>query len=683
MTFKITRNFTASFFASVLTVLVVVATPVRAQWTEVAPGVTPAPQQHVGALRFRDGVAWAGTNGLFISTDTGVTWNSVSSFQIDYSISDIAIYDSLHVLVSTYGAFGGDGLFLTTDGGQTWTNFFNGTSFSQVAFNGSPSVLHAVESITGGNPLTVFVTSLDGGATWNQANTTQNASTGSLCFAIAQDKTIYAQSYNEPEGWINISTDLGQTWSGNSNFTDGDCETLAVDSCNTMRLYFVNENVAQNQQTQNQQSKIDLSNDAGANWETPTKYDYTEDFYSGSLASTANVLYVGTVQGAGNGIGVERSTDTGTTWQNIGGPNEEFDTRTIAAVNDSTILVLDEFGNVWRTLNSGGFPIHIPSKFSASPATLFATDTISCDSITRTVSFASGGCTSVAVIGDSVIGANAASYKVISLTNDSALVTLYGVTEGDQDAQLVLSLDNGSTDTVYLAGYVNTAPSILSFVTEPNIHTDTLGGTISVPITIDGLDHPENVELVLNYTGTVQYLGSFSPTGVKLDVEGEQWPGHSELQIVGASSGIIAGYANFNVFNDSTPTATATFDSLTVLSPTTLCEYSLPTPVTSTMTTISGCGITMLSRLIYLGQTPTFSIEPNPTTGNVWISSSDDLGTATIAVYDMLGTLRSELVTNVQKENPIQLTLPDAGGVYTILLNTSAGMRSLRVVNQR
>ncbi len=91
----------------------------------------------------------------------------------------------------------------------------------------------------------------------------------------------------------------------------------------------------------------------------------------------------------------------------------------------------------------------------------------------------------------------------------------------------------------------------------------------------------------------------------------------------------------------------------------------------------------MLSKLIYLGQTPTFSIEPNPTTGNVWISSSDDLGEATITVYDMLGTLRSEIVTNVQKANPVQLMLPDADGVYTILLNSSAGMRSLRVVHQR
>ncbi len=432
-----------SFFAAVLTMLAVAAPSLRAQWKEIALNVTLPPSQHVGALRFRDGVAWAGTTSLFVSTDTGVTWNLVPSFQINSGISDIAIYDSHNILVSTFaenqfGSGSGGGLFLTTDGGQTWKNFFPGTNFSQVAFNGSSSVLHAVES-----DASIFVTSLDGGATWNQANTTQSSTIGSLCFGIAQDKTIYAQSYNlgqREQGWVNTSTDLGQTWSGNSNLTDGDCETLAVDSCNNLRLYFVNENVAQNAQTGNYQSKIDLTNNAGTTWQTTSSYN--ADFYSGSLASTANVLYVGTVQGAGKGIGVERSTDFGGTWQNIGGPMEYYDTRTLAAVNNNIVLALDENGSIWRTVNKGG------------DASLFVADTISCDSITRSVAFIGNGCPPQSPPTISIIGANAASFKVTKVSNDSVSVTLYGVTDGEQHAELVISLDNGSSDTILLAGYV-------------------------------------------------------------------------------------------------------------------------------------------------------------------------------------------------------------------------------------
>ncbi len=227
-----------------------------------------------------------------------------------------------------------------------------------------------------------------------------------------------------------------------------------------------------------------------------------------------------------------------------------------------------------------------------------------------------------------------------------------------------------------------TSATALSFATD-NVHTDTLGGTVSVPIVINGLIHSENVELILNYAGTLDYLGSFSPSGVKLDIPGEQWPGRSELQVNGALSGVVAGYAEFNVFNDSSAIANATFDSLNILTPITSCEYAFPVPGTDTITTISGCGITMLSKWLYLGQEPIFNIWPNPASGSVWISSSDDLGDATITIYDMLGTQRSEIERSIQKGNPIELMLPGADGVYNILVKSSAGVSSVRVIRHQ
>ncbi len=60
------------------------------------------------------------------------------------------------------------------------------------------------------------------------------------------------------------------------------------------------------------------------------------------------------------------------------------------------------------------------------------------------------------------------------------------------------------------------------------------------------------------------------------------------------------------------------------------------------------------------------SVYPNPANGNVWIYASDDLGTVTIMVYDMLGVERSSMQANIQKDSPLELTLPDADGVYNI-----------------
>ncbi len=675
------RIFSLSRSAIAICALVITTHSVRAQWREVSRNLVLPEQQHIGAIRFHGGVAWAGTYSLYSSNDSGITWKQSVSFTANSGITDIAIYDSLHVLVGTID----DGLFLTVNAGQTWQNFqpggngFNQPTYDQVAFNGSSSVLHALES-----DASILYTSYDGGATWNGVYTTNTASIGALCFAIASDRTIYVFSINESsrfgggiQGWIDASTDLGQTWNAlNGDRTvlndHGDSYNLTVDSCNDQRLYLINENVGA--QSGGNEGRIDLTTNAGSMWQTVSSQPL--DYYNGSLASTPNVLYAGTVNGSG--AGVDRSTDSGLTWKNIGGPNEVYDTRSIAAINDNIVLVLDENGSVWRTLNSGGFPLQFPSGFSASPAALFAGDTVSCDSLTRSVVFTTRGCSPLSVTAANITGTDAANYRVVSLTKDSVLVTMQGLTLGSQQAELVLQLSNGSSDTVALTGFVNTTSRTLTLLTQ-DVHTDTLGGTVAVPITLDGLISPESVNFVMNYDATLDYLGSFSPSGVKLDIPGEQWPGRSMLQVLKAAPDSLLGYAMFNVFNDSAAAAHATFDSLVVLNAP-VCEYSAPTPVTSTITTLSGCGITILSDLLHLGQAPLFRIWPNPASGNVWVSSSTDISNGTLEIYDMLGAKRSEVVAGLQKDIPMELTLPDADGVYQVILRTAQGMGSLRVI---
>jgi hypothetical protein len=258
-----------------------------------------------------------------------------------------------------------------------------------------------------------------------------------------------------------------------------------------------------------------------------------------------------------------------------------------------------------------------------------------------------------------------------------------GSESGDQSAELLLFLTDGSVDTILLDGYVSTSANTLTLSTQ-NVQTDTLGATVAVPITLDGLERPENVELVLHYAGTINYLGSFSPAGVHLDIPGDSSLGRSVLAITGATSGAVLGYAKFNVFNDSNNAAHATFDSLTVSSQISPCEYSMPQPATSTITTPSGCAIPTLSQFLHLDKTPLFSVVPNPATnGYVWISSNTDVGAVTILTYDMLGTMRSEVSGQINTENPIVLPLPVGSGVYNIIVRANSGMRTLRVVRER
>ncbi len=341
----------------------------------------------------------------------------------------------------------------------------------------------------------------------------------------------------------------------------------------------------------------------------------------------------------------------------------------VLSLNNGSRDTVDLIGDVM-------FPANV---LNASPSTLFSSDTTLCDSITKSALFMRSGCSPPSVANYAIVGQDSSAFTVNNLYPDSISVTLSGAKIGNQQAELVLVLDNGSSDTIQLAGYVGLFHSDLSMTT-PNVHTDTLGATVAVPITINGLERAENVDLILHYDGSVNYLGSFSPTGVRLDIPGDSSRGRSVLSISGATSGAVLGYAKFNVFNDSSQAAHATFDSITVLTQTSPCEYSMPAPVTSTITTLSGCSIPILSQLIHLGVEPAFSIVPNPTTGSVWISSNTDVGDVTIEVYDVLGEERSVTKSSIQSVVPIELALPEADGVFNILVRSSLGTRTLRAV---
>jgi len=341
------------------------------------------------------------------------------------------------------------------------------------------------------------------------------------------------------------------------------------------------------------------------------------------------------------------------------------------------ILLLDDSSS--DTVALAGFIDIPPNILSVSPSTLFSDDTISCDSLTRTLVFSRSGCLPPTIFAWSIVGADSASFRASNLSNDSILVTLYGIKQGSQSAQLILALDNGSSDTVALAGYVNILPRALTLSTA-DVNTDTVGGTVAVPITIEGLKRPENVELVLHYDGSVDYLGSFSPSGVPLDVP-EPGTSRSILYITGAMPDAIAGYSMFNVFNDSSTVAHASFNSLQVLTANSPCEYSAPIEaVTSTITAPSGCGAQTLSRLVHLGEMPELSVSPNPTTGVIWISSNAEIEDATIEVFDMLGMKQGEIARSKISDHPLEVRLPSASGVYTIRIQSALGTRMIRVI---
>jgi photosystem II stability/assembly factor-like uncharacterized protein len=643
-----------------LLLLSVAAGGARGQWRIVAPNAVTSGTEWNGAMHYRDGVIWAGLKDLIFSIDTGRTWTK-TNLGVGSEILDISFLNQdTGIVVSNSGAF------LTLDQGRSWTNVYSfsalGTGWRRVIYDPHSHSIYAVQL----NPCSIFSSS-DGGNSWTSQ--VMNASRG-LSLTIGIDGTFYFLG----DGEVFASRDNGLTWGSASSQTEFDSYSIDVDSCDVNTLYVANEDFVD----PSLPSQLFTSRDLGNTWEV--NFSHYSQYLSGAFASGPHSQYA-----TSDWDGIIRSTDKGTTLINIGGPAHVlFDARNICTVNDNIVFVLDSGGNIWATFNSGGDSILESSfspKLSTLPDSVFTSDTIQCDSITRSVVFSKSGCTPPSVTGVVITGDDSASFHASDLTSDSILVTLSGINQGNQHAQLVLFLDNGSSDTVSLAGYVNTGANVLTLSTQ-NAQTDTLGATVAVPITLNGLEHAENVTLVMHYDGSVDYLGSFSPSGVQLDVPGQQWAGRSELSITGATSGAVMGYAKFNVFNDSNTAAHATFDSVNVLTQTSACEYSMPAPATSTITTLSGCAIPILSQLIHLGVEPILSVVPNPANGNVWLSSNTDLGDVTIEIYDMLGIQQSEVLGQISENNPIELLLPARSGVYNILVRSIVGTRTLRVVRE-
>jgi len=330
-----------------------------------------------------------------------------------------------------------------------------------------------------------------------------------------------------------------------------------------------------------------------------------------------------------------------------------------------------------------------PLTYSLSSLNMFSTDSLYlCDHpIRKTVAITTDACPRPDIVSQGVSGSAASDYSVVKQIAspipavDSATLMFLPRDSGPRSASYDLTLSDGTQISIPLSGYG--LPSRQLALQSTDVSPTTIGGTVDVPLTINGLARAEDIELVAHYDGGLPYRGSFSAASVSLDLPGEQWQGRSKLRILQAMPGQVAGYARFEVYEDSLAKPMVWFDSVVVLSPMVPCEYLLPAPVSSSITLPTACGITMLSKFIHSGTSPTFRVSPNPTNGDVAIESSSDLGDVSIAIFDMLGTQRGTVETMLAKDAPVTFSMPPASGLYYLRIKSGFGTQSLNVIVNR
>src|SRR5262249_22983937 len=162
-------------------------------------------------------VVYVGTpsNGLFVSSDGGTTWGSVSAIPAGAvpGITGITFDPALGGVTNgktntIFASSGGNGVYESTDAGATWAKLAGGPTTVEYATVSSTGVYYASDG--------TWLWSFANGA-WKQLVTNGANNLNTVAVDPTNPNVVVTQS---PAGYLNVSYNAGTTWSGidfNSN----------------------------------------------------------------------------------------------------------------------------------------------------------------------------------------------------------------------------------------------------------------------------------------------------------------------------------------------------------------------------------------------------------------------------------------------------------------------------------
>src|SRR5262245_27689386 len=308
-----------------------------------------------------------GDGGIFRSTDNGLTWAAVLSGLDPLSVAGALAVDPSNpqtVYASFTGQYGGQHLYKTTDAGTNWTTLQD---------DGAPCAALAVDP---DNPAIVYqmraqglAKSTDGGVTFTTVLPGNEVT--DIAFNPADHSIIYAA---RTDG-VRRSSDGGATWTAvDAGFRSDGIGAVAVNEASNTVMTAV------------YCSNIFSSTDEGATW-TPSNVSSYGWAFATDPQSPLTVYAAITPS-------LLKSVDGGTTWTFLGNiptgnPTDPFVQQATKVVVDpstspSTLYVATGYNGLFRSTDSAttwhqiGFPGMIVTDFGIdpqSPDTLWATTT--------------------------------------------------------------------------------------------------------------------------------------------------------------------------------------------------------------------------------------------------------------------------------------------------------------------
>ncbi len=351
---------------------------------------------------------------IYITSNGGASWRltQFANPNIRGQVTDIYFRDRLHgwATICEAAQTGWSGVYHSTDGGHTWARVKQ-AGFPVGVRETSRGVFYTDRDV---DPGVMF--SSDTGKTWTHVASTVTA----LGIDFMDDSTgfVTSQAFSAPHLY---TTDGGVTWL--SVATSSEVWTPYADPIS--RSFFLASE--RDQLTFTAQTTV-VRVPVGV-WNENKIKNYGDSGLTGGIAGShvcQSVIYVqGREPAAIAPGGIIRTTDAGTTWKLIGGPNSINDKRFAVTGRGAVVIAFDDTGGVWRTTD-GGDGMLSPSVLSFMTLSV-PKDTIRttlCDSVVIPIVFGYSACDSAQIVSVQVLNDSLNELTAPTFDNDFRFFSL-------------------------------------------------------------------------------------------------------------------------------------------------------------------------------------------------------------------------------------------------------------------
>ncbi len=300
----------------------------------------------------------SGDAGIIKTLDGGKTWITavIPKNYGAYNITQIYMKDDLNGWATIEDLNTLQCIWKTTDGGLSWKATGPVGKFNNIYE--TPSALIALSRDLNGNSATRI--SIDGGNTFFNGPMKLN---NGIDFVDASHGVVTSFTDTAKGGWMSTQ-DGGRTWTQINPIIRR--ESWSIYGVKGTPIFYT---AAEGDPTAGRvPTQIMRSINYGATWTTVGALSFKgNNFYStGHIAGFGEMLYVQTDSDRSSNpnpiaLGMYRSTDRGVSWQFVGGPKNDRDTRFIVTgCNGGVVYAFDGAGIVWKTRDGGDGQIQEP-----------------------------------------------------------------------------------------------------------------------------------------------------------------------------------------------------------------------------------------------------------------------------------------------------------------------------------